>query len=80
MLGGVLLRYCGSGGDVTVPDGVFLIADGAFQECETVTVVTMPDSVKSVGCAFSNCKNLKSVKYSDNVSVIRSRTFHLAAR
>ena len=75
MLGGVLLRYCGSGGDVTVPDGVFLIADGAFQECETVTVVAMPDSVKSVGCAFSNCKNLKSVKYSDNVSVIRSRTF-----
>lgn len=75
MLGGVLLRYCGSGGDVTVPDGVFLITDEAFQECETVTVVTMPDSVKSVGCAFSNCKNLKSVKYSDNVSVIRSRTF-----
>lgn len=75
MLGGVLLRYCGNGGDVTVPDGVFLIADGAFQECETVTGVTMPDSVKSVGCAFSNCKNLKSVKYSGNVSVIRSRTF-----
>ena len=27
MLGGVLLRYCGNGGDVTVPDGVFLIAE-----------------------------------------------------
>ncbi len=38
---GILIKYTGKGGDVVVPNGVTEIALGAFEECSSLTSVTM---------------------------------------
>ena len=51
---GVLTKYVGPGGDVTVPEGVTSIGDSAFRCCSRLTSITLPDSVTSIGdWAFS---------------------------
>ena len=53
---GVLKKYVGPGGDVTIPEGVTSIGDGAFRCCESLKSVTIPDSVTSIGNgAFGWC-------------------------
>ena len=47
------------------------IGDGAFQYCENLTSVTIPNSVKSIGFyAFEDCENLTSVTIGDGVKGI----------
>ena len=35
--GGVLVEYCGEGGDVVIPDGIIAIDEFAFQGNEDIT-------------------------------------------
>ena len=59
---GVLKKYRGKGGDVTIPDGVTSIGEKAFGLCASLTSVTIPDSVTSIGeNAFALCASLTSV-------------------
>ena len=60
---GVLIKYNGSGGDVTIPDGVTGIGYGAFADCKSVTSVTIPASVTGYVSTddFEGCTNLKSI-------------------
>ena len=56
MEGTVLKEYTGTGGAVTIPDGVTEIADNAFYGEGGVTSVRIPSSVKKIGySAFSGC-------------------------
>jgi hypothetical protein len=56
----------GVNGDVTIPDGVTRIRDGAFSGRSGLTSVTIPDSVTSIGdSAFYDCSGLKNVYLSD---------------
>ena len=73
---GVLKRYVGSGGDVTVPESVTSIGDGAFRCCESLKNITLPDSVTSIDdWAFSGCEKLTSVVIPDSVTSIGNGTF-----
>ena len=73
---GVLTKYSGSDGHVTIPDNVTAIGDYAFSWCETLTSVTIPDSVTSIGTeAFFKCKNLTDVDIPDGVTSIGRNAF-----
>lgn len=61
---GVLLDYNGNGGDVVIPSNVKYVSS-AFSGCESLTSVTIPDSVTTIGSnAFSSCDSLTSINVS----------------
>ena len=72
-------------GDVIIPETVsykgkeYVVEDilwGAFYDCEGLTSVVIPKSVKSIGTyAFYNCKSLKSVSIPESVISIGDDTF-----
>lgn len=52
---GVLIKYHGNGGKVTIPKGVKSIGDSAFARCSSLKQVTIPKGVTSIGDgAFSS--------------------------
>ncbi len=56
--------------------GIRGIGDYAFSDCNMLTSVTIPDSVKSIGrYAFYNCENLSSVTIGNGVANIGSSAF-----
>ena len=56
---GVLTRYTGDDAEVTIPDSVTSISNGAFLDCTSLTSINIPDSVTSIGdWAFDGCENL----------------------
>ena len=73
---GVLLKYEGTDSVVVIPDGVVKIGKNAFYGNKTVTEVTMPNTVVSVGeDAFEECIKLKTVKFSEKLERIESSAF-----
>ena len=64
---------------VTVTGGNILY--GAFHNCSSLTSVTIPDSVTSIGnSAFSNCSSLTSVTIPDGVTSIGVEAFYKCTR
>lgn len=58
---GILVSYSGSGGKVTVPEGVTVIGENAFQG-KRVTEVTLPDSLTHIRArAFYACGELTGI-------------------
>lgn len=52
------------------------IAQNAFYECTSLTSITIPNSVTSIGdCAFCNCEYLTSVTIPDSVTSIGDEAF-----
>lgn len=73
---GVLIAYKGNDSVVTIPEGVKLIADGAFKDHAGITAVNLPDSLTIIGEeAFSGCANLKTLNRGDNVTDIGANAF-----
>ena len=81
--GGAYITDCDESmsGIVTIPDTldgypVVGIDGWAFQDCDGITEVHLPDSVNYIGInAFAYCNNLTTVTMSDNVTVIGSSAF-----
>ena len=49
-------------GDITIPSEVRVIAESSFQNCKTITGVTIPAGVTGIGrLAFSGCSGLKTI-------------------
>ncbi|MBQ4155973.1 MAG: leucine-rich repeat domain-containing protein, partial [Clostridia bacterium] len=62
--------------NVTIPDSVTIIDEGAFEDCYNLKSVTVPDSVTSIGYyAFGWCYSLTSVSIPKNVSNIGEGAF-----
>jgi len=73
---GVLTKYNGAGGNVTIPKDAKSIGVRAFDECTDLTKITIPDSVTAIGnYAFSNCTGLKSVLLPSSVKSIGTGAF-----
>ena len=67
--GGVLVKYKGKGGVVTLPDGITAIAKYAFAKTP-VTDVLLPASIGLIGFrAFSGCSYLKRVTVTTGVPI-----------
>ena len=65
---------------ITIPNGVICIGEDAFIYCDSLTSVTIPDSVTSVcNAAFFKCSNLESVKFGSGVTCINEDMFYECA-
>lgn len=65
---GSLVKYCGKGGNVVVPDGVINIYKDVFANMTKLASVFLPDSVRNIGPgAFRNCTNLTDVILGTNI-------------
>ena len=74
--------YTGSGGNVAIPatidsKPVVSIGDNAFRYCNSLTNITIPDSITRIGYyAFQNCTGLTSITIPSSVSTIGSCSFY----
>ena len=74
--GGVLAAYRGNTAEVTVPEGVRVIAGEVFQDHTEIEKVSLPDSLTVVGeGAFEGCSSLSQVVFGKNVEEIKDRAF-----
>ena len=72
------LRLCVSVENInlTLPDGVVEIADGAAYGCDNLFTIKLPESLTSIGkSSFSNCENLTNITIPENVTFIESGAF-----
>jgi TPR repeat protein len=61
----------------SVPEGVTIICDDAFSDCESLETIILPSSLKLIGSsAFYNCVNLESIVIPEGVKSIESFTFN----
>lgn len=69
-------------GEVVIPDTlegypVTIIGNSAFDKCESLTSVTIPDSVTAIsGAAFRDCSSLTSLTLGSSVTYIGSDAFY----
>ena len=77
-----ITKYTGSGGDLAIPSTitglpVTAIADWAFALCETVTSVSIPNTVSNIGMSvFSYCNGLTKVNIPAGVTYIGAGAFN----
>lgn len=78
---GVLESYKGTASEVTIPNGVTSIGDGAFYDTSmagdnNLTSVIIPDGVTSIGSSsFAYCAKLKSITIPASVTSISVEAF-----
>ena len=73
---GVLKKYTGPGGDVTIPEGVAKIGEDAFRCCKSLTSVTIPAGITVIGSeTFAGCTSLRSVTIPESVTEIDETVF-----
>ncbi|MBO5857717.1 MAG: leucine-rich repeat domain-containing protein, partial [Clostridia bacterium] len=67
-IGNYLIECYSYNGYCEIKEGVICIADDAFQECENVTGIYIPNTVTSIGeDAFSGCTSLEYIDIPDSV-------------
>ncbi|MBQ3266275.1 MAG: leucine-rich repeat protein [Ruminococcus sp.] len=73
---GILVKYNGTGAEVTVPDYVTAIGASAFENNINIRVITLNANVYSIGeRAFYGCSSLESVRSGDGIVEIGDMAF-----
>ena len=73
---GELIKYIGQDKNVTIPNGINKIGEGAFYHCTSIENVVIPSCVKVMEKeVFKDCVNLKTVKIYDGIKEMPSDTF-----
>ena len=73
---GVLVRCIDAEGEVISPDGVTEIGDGAFENCEKLTSVRIPEGVRIIRKnAFRSCSHLAEVSFPEGLAQIGKFAF-----
>ncbi len=61
---------------ITFPNTLIRICDNAFEDCDEIESIELPNSVKELGkWSFSACFNLKHFKFSDSIEEIPACCF-----
>lgn len=73
----ILQEYCNKeASEITIPDYVEIIGEGAFKDCTNLKTIIIPSTVKCIReNAFMNCKSLESVEMTNSVEVIGDSAF-----
>ena len=76
------LGYKGdTAGDITIADGTKGICVGAFEDCVSLTSVTIPNSVSIIDAsAFSQCSELQSLTLGNSVTSIGRSAFERCSK
>ena len=61
--------------EVVIENGVQSLGDYLFYNCTSLSSITMPDSVTSIGNTFGNCTSLSSITIPDSVTSIGKNAF-----
>lgn len=62
---------------LVIGEGITYIGENAFKDCDRLTSVTLPKSLKTIGrYAFEECDKLKTIKLPGNVTTISEGAFH----
>ena len=83
---GTLLKYYGTGGNVTIPskiNGITVksIGDMAFAACDGLTGITIPEGTTFIGKgAFAQCTSLAGVTLPDSLTEISSASFGMCTK
>lgn len=73
---GVLTKYNGTVGTITIPDTVKSIGECAFRRCLHLQCVTIPESVTRIGSnAFHDCSNLENIFIAPGTTYIGEMAF-----
>ena len=62
-------------GHVTIPDGQTSIADNAFESCTTITSISIPNTVTSIGAKAFYWSSLSTISIPNSVTSIGSKAF-----
>ena len=74
--GGALIAYRGTGANVTIPNGVRIIAAEVFKGNTAIKTLALPDTLISIGeGAFMGCTSLEVVSFGGNEEEILDRAF-----
>ncbi len=66
VIGGVLVKYNGKGGNVVIPEGVRVIGDGVFAGRLSIRSVSFPKSLEYIGnSAFGSCVHLSEATFAN---------------
>lgn len=61
---------------VTIPEGIEVIGDAAFQGCPDLKHIELPDSLREIGnSAFNSCESLENIFLPESLQVIGASAF-----